>query len=104
MTDIEIRPHLRTKLFGRTLFAFDTLDSTNLRARTLAGEGAEQGTVVIADKQTAGRGRLGRTWTSDKGENLTFSVILKPSIPAESASVISMYAALAVAEAIQSET
>src|ERR1043166_7342765 len=104
MTESEILPHLRTIQFGKKIVAFDSLDSTNLRAKSLPPEDAVTGTVVITDEQTAGRGRLGRTWTSEKGENLTFSIILRCALPAESAGVISMYASLAVARAIQSQT
>ena len=58
----ELQRGLNTQVFGRKLFVYDSIDSTNAYAKTLAEKGAEEGTVVIADHQTAGRGRFGRTW------------------------------------------
>lgn len=69
---------LTTSRFGQKLFVFDELDSTNTCARTLADTGIEEGTVVITDYQTAGRGRQGRTWTAERGKNLMFSVVFRP--------------------------
>lgn len=69
---------LTTRTFGRKLFVFAEIDSTNACARTLAEIGNPEGTVVIADYQTAGRGRLGRTWTAEPRSSLLFSVILRP--------------------------
>ena len=101
MTEQEIHKYLRTKIFGRKLFCFETVDSTNLYAKSLMEQEFEEGILVIAENQTAGRGRLGRTWQSESGKNLTFSILLKPKISPESVGVLSMYASLAVAEAIQ---
>jgi len=64
--------------FGRPHHHFDSVDSTNTRARELAAEGAEHGTVVTADEQTAGRGRQGRTWTAPPGKALLYSAIVRP--------------------------
>ena len=55
---------------------FEEIDSTNIRINELAKDGAEHGTVVVADKQTAGKGRRGRTWESPAGTNLYFSILL----------------------------
>ena len=70
---------LTTRSFGRKLFVFSEIDSTNACARTLAEIGNPEGTVVIADYQTAGRGRLGRTWNAEPRSNLLFSVLFRPS-------------------------
>jgi len=78
---------------------FETCESTNLEAATLARGGAPAWTLVTAEEQTAGRGRLGREWVSPKG-NLHFSVILRPAVPALKASALALVAAVAVAEAI----
>jgi BirA family biotin operon repressor/biotin-[acetyl-CoA-carboxylase] ligase len=78
--------------------SLETTDSTNRYASSLLASGAEEGTVVVAEEQTAGRGRQGKAWFSEKGLNLTFSLILKPDAPAASAGIISLYAALSVAE------
>lgn len=67
---------LSTRIFGRKLFVFAEIDSTNACARALADIGNPQGTVVIADHQTAGRGRLGRRWEAEPRSNLLFSVVL----------------------------
>lgn len=61
---------------------FSVIDSTNEAARRLAGEGAESGTIVLAEEQLAGRGRLGRTWLSPPGSGLWFSMILRPAAAA----------------------
>ncbi|MBQ5711849.1 MAG: biotin--[Oscillospiraceae bacterium] len=67
--------------WASTVEYHETIDSTNLRAKTLAAAGAPQGTVVIADGQTAGRGRLGRTFASPAGEGIYLSLILRPQCP-----------------------
>jgi BirA family biotin operon repressor/biotin-[acetyl-CoA-carboxylase] ligase len=67
---------LSTRVFGRKLFVFAEIDSTNACARALADIGNPQGTVVIADHQTAGRGRLGRRWEAEPRANLLLSVLL----------------------------
>ena len=61
-----------------TLYWYDTIDSTNTKARALAKDGAPHGTVLIADRQTAGRGRLGRSFVSPEGAGVYLSVILRP--------------------------
>lgn len=80
-----------------------SLDSTNLRLKTLAERGAEEGTVVITGRQTAGRGRLGRIFESPKG-GLYLSMLLRPSCALEQVSNISALAAVAVCRAIREET
>jgi BirA family biotin operon repressor/biotin-[acetyl-CoA-carboxylase] ligase len=64
--------------FGEPHHHFDSIESTNTRARELAAEGAEHGTVVTANKQTAGRGRQGRVWTAPAGKALLYSAIVRP--------------------------
>lgn len=78
-----IRTNLATRTFGRTIHLLDKTPSTNSAALALAQEGAEDGTVVVADQQTAGRGRLGRGWHSPPGGNLYCSVILRRTGGAE---------------------
>jgi BirA family transcriptional regulator, biotin operon repressor / biotin---[acetyl-CoA-carboxylase] ligase len=89
---------------GRTIHWFGTIDSTNARARAMAMAGAPGGTIVAADRQTAGRGRLGRRWESAGGKNLMFSIILRPEIDASGSGIIPLIAGMAVAEAIKSAT
>ena len=68
-------------VFGRSFRYYDEIESTNVEAKELAMGGAPEGTVVIAECQRAGRGRLGRRWTSPAGKGLLFSVILRPNVP-----------------------
>lgn len=102
MTADDIRARLTTATFGRELRVFGSLGSTNDAARELAAEGAPEGTVVVALDQTKGRGRQDRSWTSEPGKNLTFTVVLRPGIPAEYLGVISLFASAAVAAAVTS--
>jgi BirA family transcriptional regulator, biotin operon repressor / biotin---[acetyl-CoA-carboxylase] ligase len=76
----DITKGLKTRIFGEKIFAFDSIDSTNTCARLLAECGIAEGTVVYAEGQTDGRGRLKRTWLSDKGKNLLFSIVFAPTI------------------------
>lgn len=100
MDEREIQPYIKSKIFGKELVCLDVVDSTNLKAKSLIHRGAAAGTVVIADEQTAGRGRQNRVWLSEPKKNLLFSVILKPTISPEQIGVLSLYAGLAVAESI----
>ncbi len=100
MTREEIERHIRTKFFGREIHAFDTLDSTNSFAKTIAADGAPEGTLVIAEEQLTGRGRHGRRWHSAPGSNLTFSIVIRPAISPKFIGLLSLYAGLAVAEAL----
>ena len=101
LTPSEIKPILKTKWIGKTIHHFHTLDSTNSKAYQLALDGAEEGEVVVAESQEKGRGRLGRQWFSPPLLNLYLSVILRPKIPPHQASLITLMAAIATADAIQ---
>ena len=92
-----IRP--RTKNLGRRIVHYATLPSTMDEARRLAAEGAENGTVVVADEQTAGRGRLDRRWYSPKG-SLLATFLLRPSVRVESGPLIGVAVGVALAESI----
>ncbi len=89
------------QLMNRTHYHYEKTESTNADALRLAGEGAAHGTVVTADFQTAGRGRKGRSWESAAGENISMSLILKPSFAPDKASALTLVMALAVAHALQ---
>ena len=101
LTPSEIKPILKTKWLGKTIHHFHTLDSTNSKAYQLALNGAEEGEVVIAEAQEKGRGRLGRHWSSPPFLNLYLSAILRPKISPHQASLITLMAAVATAEAIR---
>lgn len=92
---------LKTKWAGRVLSFYEEIDSTNVRAKQEAEDGAEHGTVVVADHQTAGRGRCGRTWNSPSAKNLYFTLILRPSILVEQASMLTLVMAIAVAKGME---
>lgn len=94
----------RHSLLGRALRYYDEIESTNAEAKSLAQDGAPEGTVVIAECQTAGRGRLGRRWMSPAGKGLLFSVILRPALPMSDAHLLTIVAATAAAEAIETQT
>ena len=81
----------------------DVTRSTNSDAMALGREGAAEGTVVIAEEQTAGRGRLGRTWESSRGVNLYMSMLLRPAIAPWRAPQLSLVAGVAVAETVREE-
>ena len=85
----------------RHFFYYPTIASTNEKARELALAGAQDRTLVIADAQSAGRGRLGRSWHSPAGLGLYVSFILRPGVPAASASGVLMAVGLGAAEAAE---
>src|SRR5262249_47422951 len=84
--------------FGHTIHYFDSIDSTSVMAHRLAAEGAAEGSVVIAEAQTKGQGRLGRIWSSPPLRNLYMSLIVRPPIATAAAPQIALVAGLAVAE------
>jgi BirA family transcriptional regulator, biotin operon repressor / biotin---[acetyl-CoA-carboxylase] ligase len=97
----ELQRSLTTKVFGRKLFVYESLDSTNRCAKAFASKGAEEGTVVIADIQTAGRGRFGRTWLAEPGSSILFSVVLRPAFCKEKIGLLSYFAAAGIALAVE---
>jgi BirA family transcriptional regulator, biotin operon repressor / biotin---[acetyl-CoA-carboxylase] ligase len=92
---------LRTQAIGRHLVHREEVGSTNDLARELADEGAPHGTVVLADRQTSGRGRRGREWVSLPGANLYCSIVLRPALPPERAHELTLVAGVALAEALE---
>jgi BirA family biotin operon repressor/biotin-[acetyl-CoA-carboxylase] ligase len=97
----EVQQKLHAKTLGKTLLFFDILESTNDTADQLARDGEPEGTLVIAEEQSRGRGRAGRTWFSERGAGLYFSLILRPQIQPQYAPVLSLAAAVAVHQALQ---
>lgn len=83
-----------------TLLKFDTIDSTNTEASKQAKLGADEGLCVVADQQTAGRGRNGRTWVSEKGSGLYFSIVLRPKIDTQYLPLITLMTGVAVHDAL----
>src|SRR5919106_2303059 len=96
----QIQDGLATKRLGAQLHYFPDIDSTNSYARRLAEHGAAEGEIVIAEAQTRGRGRLGRSWISPPFVNLYFSVILRPRLAPAHAPQLTLMAAVAVADTV----
>lgn len=101
LTEREITLGLNTRVFGRRVIALDEVDSTNTFASRLAADGEPEGTLVVSESQTAGRGRLGRKWVSPHGVNILMSLILRPQIPPMDAPMTTLLAASALARAIK---
>jgi len=88
---------------GSTVLRFDSLPSTNDLAREMAQSGEGEGLAVLARQQTAGRGRQGRSWSSPPGEGLYVSLVLRPDIKPADSPVITLAAAVAVAETLEQD-
>jgi BirA family biotin operon repressor/biotin-[acetyl-CoA-carboxylase] ligase len=97
----EIRRRLTASVVGRHMYLFGEVDSTNARLRNLARDGAREGTVLLAEGQTAGRGRHGQPWFSPSGVNLYASVLFRPRVRPQELGVFSLLAALALVDAIK---
>ena len=97
-----IEPLLTTRSLGRVMELHGCIDSTNLRAKQLAATAADtlHGTVVVADSQTAGRGRMTRQWESPPARNLYFSMILQPQVPPPVIPEIAILCAIALHKAL----
>jgi BirA family biotin operon repressor/biotin-[acetyl-CoA-carboxylase] ligase len=96
----EIRPKLNTRIFGqKEIYHYDVIASTNIRARELAEKGAVEGTLVIAESQTAGRGRRGRVWVSPQKDGIYLSVIVRPWLSPVEAPQLTLLTAVALANA-----
>ena len=84
-------------------YHFECIDSTNKKAKELAQDGCEHGTLITADAQSAGVGRRGRSWSSERNTGIYMSMVLRPDIEVADASMLTIVAALAVAKAIQNQ-
>ncbi|MBL7085141.1 MAG: biotin--[acetyl-CoA-carboxylase] ligase [Candidatus Omnitrophica bacterium] len=97
----EISWRLKTEVIGKKILSYNIVDSTNTIAFSLAEEGMPEGTVVFAEGQRKGKGRLGRTWASPKSQGIYLSLILRPKIAPAGASLITLLAAVSCAETIR---
>ncbi len=98
----EIDGALRTRRIGKKdIYHYETIASTNDRAYELAEEGAPEGTLVVAESQTKGKGRVGRTWVSPKGGGIYMSLILRPDIETDEIPTLTLIAALDMVKAIE---
>ncbi|HET9010126.1 MAG TPA: biotin--[acetyl-CoA-carboxylase] ligase [Nitrosarchaeum sp.] len=96
----EITVGLKTKIFGKQAYYFDSIDSTQKQAMKMASDEASNGTIIIAEKQTSGKGRLGRKWISPKG-GIWFSIILHPKFDISVITLFPIASALALSNAIE---
>lgn len=97
----DIASRLQTKRMGRPVCFYENLGSTNVQAKLLAEEGAPEGALVVAEMQTAGRGRRGRDWESPANTNVYFTLILRPDFSPDKASMLTLVMGMAVAEGIR---
>jgi BirA family biotin operon repressor/biotin-[acetyl-CoA-carboxylase] ligase len=97
----EILAGLNTEKFGRQIVYEPSMPSTQKRAHHLAEDGAPEGTLVISDEQTEGRGRLGRTWHSPKGTGIWMSLILRPKLSLNRIPQLTLMTAVAIVKAIK---
>ena len=101
----EIKQNLNTRIFGQQeIHHYEVIHSTNIRARKLAEKGAPEGTLVIAESQTAGRGRRGRLWVSPQNDGIYLSLIARPQLSPSEAPQITLLTAVALANAIMNQT
>lgn len=100
MNKVELESIRNTTWAGQEIYYYDVTDSTNIRAKELAEEGHPSGTLVVADRQEAGRGRRGRSWDSPSGTGIFMTLLLKPEMNPNHASMLTLVAAMAVARAI----
>lgn len=101
LTAPELAARLHTRIIGRHLEVYDEIDSTNSRAVLLARQGGPDGLVVLADVQTAGRGRLGRRWVAPPGSSLLMSLLLRPTLEPHQAMRGAMLCTLGAVEGIR---
>lgn len=104
LNEYEIRFNLKTDFIGRNIKYFRVIDSTNTYAKRIAEEGCDNGTIVVADSQTSGKGRLGRIWDSADKKGIWMSVVLRPSVAPGDVQIITLGAAAAVVNAIYKTT
>ena len=97
----EITRDLKTKLIGKRVYYFEEIDSTQNFAQNIAADKKENGTIIVAEKQTSGRGRLDRKWTSPKG-GIWFSLIIHPKFDVSSSTLIPILSAVALSKSIKS--
>jgi BirA family biotin operon repressor/biotin-[acetyl-CoA-carboxylase] ligase len=104
LSEAAIAAGLRTEKLGRPIVFYDSIGSTQKEALRLADEGAADGTLVITNEQTAGRGRMGHDWKSQRGVMVTMSLILRPDLPMDRTPQLTLLAAVAATDTIEEVT
>lgn len=97
-----IADQIHTKWAGKTVHFAREIDSTNLWIKRLAKEGASEGTLALAEFQSAGRGRLGRSWEVPEGTSVMMSILLRPKFEPQYAPTLTLVMGMAVAKAVKS--
>ena len=103
LSEKEITSRLKTKWAGTCLEFEEVVDSTNIRAKELGEKGAPHGTLVVAEQQTAGKGRRGRSWVSPPGSSIYMTLLLKPEVDPSRAPMLTLLMAYAIADAFRGE-
>ena len=101
LSQAEILSSIRGSWAGREILYLDEVDSTNTAAKKAAENGAVHGTLVVSERQTGGKGRRGRAWDSPRGTGIFMTLILRPNMAPVQASMLTLVAALAVADGIR---
>lgn len=104
ITAEELASQIDTEWAGQQVFCYERIDSTNIRAKQLGEEGALHGTIVVADSQSAGKGRRGRGWESPQGCSIYMSILLRPEFPPAKAPMLTLVMALSVAKGLEEAT
>ena len=104
LNETAVNKYLDTTVIGKKLIVLDSVDSTNDYLKRLGGDGCESGTVVTTREQKSGKGRLGRSWTSKRDENLAFSILLRPNLAPKDVTPITPLAGLAMCKALRKTT
>lgn len=104
-----LQPQIILEKLGQSLFSINpvfrrTLESTNTLAKELGSTGSPEGTIVVTEEQTAGRGRRGRSWISPPSVNILLSILLRPDLDPDNVFVLTMILGLAVIEAVKGAT
>lgn len=100
----EVTEELDTRLVGRQVYYYDSLSSTTMVAKELAADDCPEGTIVLAEEQTGGRGRLGRDWFSPRGLGIWMSMVLRPAVSPMEVSQLTLVTAVALTGALRRET
>ena len=95
----EVASRMKTRRLGKTIRYFRSLTSTNEYAKKMAEEGAGEGLLVLADEQTAGKGRLGRSWSTPPGATIAMTLLLRPGIAPDRIAMVTLVMGMAVAKA-----
>ena len=96
-----ISDEIHTKWAGKTVHFAKETDSTNEWCKRMSKEGAEHGTLAVAEFQSAGKGRLGRRWTAPEGSSVMMSILLRPEFEPQYASMLTLVMGLSVAQAVK---